>query len=330
MTFPTRSPGAKNFKMKVADRVTVICIAYNHEKWIEETLESVRIQDYYAKELIIIDNGSTDQTPENIRHWVSQRSGNMPVKTIFLEKEMPYCGVFNESLKTISSQYIVDLSGDDVLYPDHLSLSIEQLRRAPNAAFVYSDAYILSPDGEVKTFYKRDSNGELAEEIVQGDVYEALIEHNYICSPTIVFNAKILEKIGGYDSSLYYEDFDIQLRLAREYPAVFSDHIGVLKRQHSKSLSSNQYQRYKSMMLPSTLIVCEKIKEMNIYPEENIALGKRILFELKHALWSANFEPAEGFVKLGEEIGLKGIKFSLYKFWLKKRYDISWLYLQLT
>jgi glycosyltransferase involved in cell wall biosynthesis len=316
--------------MKIVDRVTVICIAYNHEKWIEETLESVKLQDYYSKELIIIDNGSTDQTPEIIRRWVSQQSGNMSVQTIFMEEEMPYCGLFNQSLGSLSSQYVVDLSGDDVLYPDHLSLSIDQLRKAPYAAFVYSDAYILTTDGEIKTFYKRNSYGDLEEEILQGELYETLIEHNYICSPTIVFNAKVLEKEGGYDSGLYYEDFDIQLRLARKYPVVFSDHIGVLKRQHSNSLSSSQYQRYKSKMLPSTLAVCVKVKAMNIHPEEDKALGKRILYELKHALWSANFEPAEGFVKLGEEIGLKGIRFAIYGYWLKRRFDFSWLYLQIT
>jgi len=316
--------------MKVTDRVTVICIAFNHEKWIEETLESVRLQDYYSKELIIIDNGSTDNTPEIIRKWVSQRSGNMSVQTLFYGQEQPYCSLFNESLKTLASQYVVDLSGDDVLYPDHLFRSIEQLKRAPFAAFVFSDAYILSPEGEIKTFYKRDSAGELTEEIAQGELYETLIEHNYICSPTIVFNAKILEKEGGYDSKLYYEDFDIQLRLSRKHPVVYSDHIGVLKRQHPKSLSSGQYQRYKSKMLPSTLLVCQKIKDMNVNQEEDRALGKRILYELKHALWSANFEPAQGFVKLGEEIGLKGLEFTFYKFWLKKRYDFSWLYLQIT
>jgi len=316
--------------MKISDRVTIICIAYNHAKWIEETLESVRLQDYYSKELIVIDNGSSDETPEIIKKWVAQSAGKLSVKTIFQTEESGYCKLFNETLAGINSQYVVDLSGDDVLYPDHLSLSIDKLKRAPYAAFVYSDAYILSPDGEIKTFYKRSSSGELVNEVIQGELYETLIDQNYICSPTIVFNAKILEKAGGYDSDLYYEDFDIQLRLTRNHPVVFSDHIGVLKRKHGKSLSSGQYQRYQSRMLPSTLQVCEKIKQMNINPEEDKALGRRILYELKHALWSGNFEPAEGFVKLGEEIGLKGLEFSFYKFWLKRRFDFSWLYVQIT
>lgn len=316
--------------MKISDRVTIICTAFNHAKWIEETLESVRLQDYYSKELIIIDNGSTDKTPEIIKKWVSQSAGRLSVKTIFQTKESRYCALFNETLADINSQYVVDLSGDDVFYPDHLSQSIDKLKRAPYAAFVYSDAYILSLEGEIKTFYKRTASGELVNEIIQGELYETLIDQNYICSPTIVFNAKILQKAGGYDSNLFYEDFDIQLRLARSHPVVFSDHIGVLKRKHASSLSSAQYQRYQSKMLPSTLIVCEKIKQMNVHPEEDKALGRRILYELKHALWSANFEPAEGFVKLGEEVGLKGLKFFIYKFWLKRRFDFSWLYLKIT
>jgi glycosyltransferase involved in cell wall biosynthesis len=316
--------------MKVSDRVTIICIAFNQAKWIEETLESVRMQDYYSKELIIIDNGSTDGTPEIIKKWISQRSGRLTVNTIFQDKEVPYCGLFNEALAEVTSQYVVDLSGDDVLYPDHLSLSISKLRRAYDAAFVYSDAYILSSEGHIKTFYKRFNTGELYEEIRQGELYEILISQNYICTPTIVFDAKILKNAGGYDPRLFYEDFDIQLRLARKHPVVFSDHVGVLKRKHRNSLSAGQYERYKSKMLPSTLLVCEKIRQMNIYPEEDIALGKRVLHELKHALWSANFEPAAGFVKLGKEIGLKGLIFTFYKLWLKKRFDLSWLYVTIA
>lgn len=316
--------------MDVADRVTVVCIAYNHEQWIEETLESVRLQDYYAKELIIVDNGSTDETAEKIRHWVNQSSGQLSVQTVFHKEMQPYCQLFNQILANIDSQYLVDLSGDDVLYPDHLSSSIRELQLAPFAGFVFSDAYILDQMGEVKTFYKRDLSGELTEEIEVSNIYVTLIQRSFICSPTVVFNTAILRKEGGYDESLYYEDFDILVRLARSHPVVFSDHIGVLKRKHNNSMSSGQYLRYQSKMLPSTVKVCSKIQQMNIYPEENKALGIRILYELKHALWSGNFESARELVKMGEGLGLKGINFRIYKLWAKKGWDISWLYVKLT
>lgn len=316
--------------MNDAEKVTVICIAYNHEKWISETLESVKQQDYYSKELIIIDNGSTDQTVERIKEWINQRSGHLAVEFHSFKEPQPYCRLFNQFLNQSSGQYLIDLSGDDLLYPEHLSTSIRELRGAPYAAFVFSDAYLMDEKSQIKTFYPRNSAGELKEEIELSNIYETLIKRNFICSPTMVFNAPILRKEGGYDESLYYEDFDIQLRLARKYPVVFSDHMGVLKRIHGESMSSQQYKRYQSQMLPSTVKVCSKIKMMNLYPEENKALADRIRFELKHALWSANFDSARELVQMGEELGMKGPIFSLYKIWAKKAWDISWLYLRLT
>ena len=316
--------------METSELVTVICIAYNHEQWIEETLESVRAQDYYSKELIVVDNGSSDRTREIIQNWEKNSSGILTVQTIFYDEMQPYCKLFNHVLASINSQYLVDLSGDDILYPDHLSASIGELKKAPYAAFVFSDAYILDQRGEVRTFYKRNHAGELAEEIELSNVYETLIHRNFICSPTLVFNTSILRREGGYDESLYYEDFDIQVRLARNHPVVFSEHIGVLKRKHAQSMSAGQYQVYQSKMLPSTVKVCSKIQQMNIYPEENQALQKRILYELKHALWSANFDVAKQLADLGTQMEMKSLKFWFYKFWAKKGWDISWLYVQLT
>ncbi|MFN3997698.1 glycosyltransferase [Algoriphagus sp.] len=316
--------------MESTGLVTIICIAFNHEEWIEETLESVLRQDYYQKELIVVDNGSTDGTAEKIKNWVNRSSEHLPVEAIFYEEMQPYCQLFNQILSRINSQYVVDLSGDDVLYPDHLQSSISELKMVPYAGFVFSDAYVLDQMGEVTTFYKRNLSGDLIEEIELSNIYETLIQKNLICSPTVVFNTTILRREGGYDESLYYEDFDIQVRLSRNHPVVFSNHIGVLKRKHNKSMSAGQYQSYHSKMLPSTVKVCSKILGMNIYPEENQALKRRILYELKHSLWSANFDSAKDLVDLGNELGIKNLRFLFYKLWASLRWDISWLYMKLT
>lgn len=316
--------------MRSGKLVSVICICYNHELWIEECLESVRLQDYPQKELIIIENGSSDGSRQVIQKWMKESPGTLKVELLTYEEPQSYLRLFNEAIKNSNSQYVVDLAGDDVLYPDHLSLSVEMLRIYRDAAFVFSDAYILDEDEVVKTFYERNTGGELVNEINLNHIYEILVQSYYICSPTIVFDRTILVNEGGYDENLSYEDFDIQVRLARKYPLVFSDHVGVLKRKLSTSLSSRQYVPYESKMLPSTLVVCKKIKEMNELPSEMEALGKRILFELKHALWSANFEVATGFIELGEEIHLKSLAFVFYKFWARFRFDISWLYTRIS
>ncbi|WP_339758315.1 glycosyltransferase [Algoriphagus aquimarinus] len=316
--------------MKFTNRVTIICIAFNHEKWVEKALISVLLQDFEDRELIVVDNGSKDRTPDIIKEWVKNNTDKLSVTAIYKSKSEPYCQLFNEVLSRVESEFVVDLSGDDFLYENHLSLSIAKLQQTPTAAFVFSDAMILDENGEQSTFYKREDYKELAEETQANRMYEILIRRSYISAPTVVFNTDLLKQIGGYDASLAYEDFDVQLRLSRDFSIVFSEHIGVLKRKHGDSLSASQYQRYQSKMLPSTLRVCEKIKEMNKSSIENDALAERILFELKHTLWSANFEVAKGFVKLAEEMNIQGIQFNLYKLWLRVRLDISWLYVNLT
>ena len=316
--------------MNSADRVTVICIAFNHEQWIEKALISVFLQDYQHKELIVVDNGSRDRSPEIIREWVKNNADNITVSAIYKNDSEPYCQLFNEVLNQVDSQFLIDLSGDDFLYSNHISTAIARLKLVPSAAFVFSDAKIIDETGKESTFYNPEDYKELKKLTLENNMYETLIRRSVISAPTVVFNVEILKQVGGYDPTLSYEDFDIQLRLARDFPIVFSDHLGVFKRKHEHSLSASQYQRYHSKMLPSTLCICEKIKEMNRSSKEDEALKIRLLFELKHALWSANFQPAKGFAKLADEMNVKGIEFNLYKLWIWTGLDISWLYVRLS
>jgi len=314
----------------LSDTVTVVCIAFNHERWLREALESVKMQDYPNVQLIIVDNGSEDESAQVIRAWVGSQAWQKPVRTLFIKDPLPYCQLFNQVLQSVHSDYVIDLSGDDELYPSHISKSVQQLQRHPKAGFSFSDAYLVTENGEKQSFYARTSAGELQKPIVDGDLYGLLIRRSYICSPTVIFRTVFLKEMGGYDPSLAYEDFDVQLRMTRKHPVVFSDHIGVMKRKHSGSFSASQYKRYNSIMLPSTLKVCEKIKKMNQTEQEVRALRERIRYELKHALFSANFSPAEGLISLGKEIGVNPRLLALYRLWSKIRLDISWFYHKLV
>ena len=69
---------------------------------------------------------------------------------------------------------------------------------------------------------------------------------------------------------------------------------------------------------------------MNREISEDLALQERVLYELKHALWSANFTIAAGFVDLANQLAIQNLEFDLYKLWLRLKLDISWLYVKLT
>jgi len=305
--------------------VSVICTSYNHEAHIQEALDSLLIQDYPALELLIIDNGSTDRSRQVIEKWLAIHGNKFPVKTFFHSDTLPYCLSFNLALFSSQGKYLIDLSGDDALLPMHVQQSVKALQEKPEAAACFSDVLIVKSNTS-KTYYQRNTHGQLLQKVKDGDLYRDIVASNVLLSVSLVLDADKLKGIGGYDPDLAYEDFDIMVRLSREFSYVFSDHIGIKKRILPNSFSSEQYRVRNSRMLPSTLAICNKIHAMNRTEEENQALKVRILFELKHALASANFEVAKGFIELGTLVGIQGWRWSFFSFWSKKRWDFSAVY----
>ena len=315
--------------MESTPLVTIILTAFNQSPFIEETLESLKNQEYPNLEVFIIDNGSSDNTKKLITDWLERSRPAFQFSTFFRKETMPYCESFNQVFLKSKGKYFIDLSGDDVILPGHISASVTKLQESLGAACCFSDVLLVNQNGKSKTFYKRSSDGHLNQKIKIGDVYSTIVGKNAVSSVSLVFDSSIFTKVGGYDESLSYEDFDIMVRLARDYQFVFSNHIGIKKRIHSKSFAAGQYLPKKSKMLPSTLKICQKIKAMNKRPKEDKALIKRVLFEAKHALWSANFESARGFISLAKTLGAKGLKMSFYNSWANMKMDISGLYLLL-
>jgi glycosyltransferase involved in cell wall biosynthesis len=309
--------------------VTVICTAFNHEKFIEETLESVRLQSYPNIELIIVDNGSVDDSPRKIQNWVMHQKAGTRVKCILRNQSLPYCSSFNEAFLECHGKYLIDLSGDDVLFPDHVLQSVQRLFHSADAAFCFSDVWMDKEGSPSKTFFQRDLSGKLLKSVKEGDRYSDLVASHCMMSVSLVIDTDKFRNEGAYDESLSYEDFDMMVRLSRKFPIVFSNHIGIKKRILPDSFSSKQYFPKNSRMLMSTLDVCRKIKAMNQTKAENAALLKRVSFETKHALASANFEVARGFLDLAGELGRKGFDYKILQLWATLELNFSWIYLRM-
>lgn len=311
--------------MNSCSLVSVICTVFNQEDYVIDALESVKNQDYENYELIILENGSTDNSAPLIKKWAAENK-ELPVKVICEKHPLPYCQMFNKGLAISQGKYIIDLSGDDLIISEHLTKSISKLNKNPDSGFCFSDVELFKEGNKTETFYKRDQKGDLITDVKEGDIYQEIISGTPVLSASLVFDAEKLKEMGGYDESLVYEDFDILVRLSRKYSAVFSNHIGVKKRLHSASFSFSQYQPKVSKMLPSTLKVCNRIFDLNQNDEENQALLSRVMFEAKHALWSANFDVAQGFLNLAGKLGNSGFRYSLFKLWANSRINLSGIY----
>jgi glycosyltransferase involved in cell wall biosynthesis len=306
--------------------VSIICTCFNHEKYIVGALDSVLSQSYGFIELVIIDNGSKDHSVNLIQSWQKSNKGAIETRLILHAATINYCQSFNQGLAIVKGKYLIDLSGDDELQPHHVARAVEALEGAEDAVY-FSNAFLVGDNSaSAHTFYPINEDGCLLQPVASGNVYEHVVQKNFLCAATLVFKTDALKNEGGYDEDLSYEDFDIIVRLARKYFFVFNEYIGIKKRILKDSFSSKQYSIRNSVMLPSTLKVCQKIKLMNRSQKEDNALKFRVMFETKHALASANFDVALELLKLAQELGISSLRYHLFRFWEKVRWDLSAVY----
>ena len=280
--------------------VTVICLCYNQAAYVRAALDSVLAQTHQPVELIIIDDSSTDNSRAEIEQFVIEYPG---VIYLPLNQNMGNCKAFNQGLRLAQGKYVIDLAADDVMRPDRIAKQVAALEAAgPEAAFCFSNAVFIDLGGEITGPYYGKHRPESL--IKTGDVYGALFGPNFICSPSVMFRSDYLNQNGGYDEALAYEDFDIWLRLARTYKAVYVNEVLTEKRQVPGSLSTKKNLPGEGKMLASTLAVCKKAQSLNRSEPENRALAGFVKYHLRLSVITRNRLTALGFAKLLQELDL--------------------------
>lgn len=276
--------------------VSIICTAYNHEDYIEETLASVVGQSYAPIELIVIDNASTDRTAEIISQFCARVAG---INFVANAWNKGLCKAFNQGLSRAQGKYIVDLSGDDPLLPDRIERQVTFFESLPETyGVIFSNAEFIDQQGQQLGFhYEVDAMGKALRAVPDGDVYRDILEKYFICTPTMMMRRRVLEKLNGYDESLAYEDFDFWVRSSALCLYGYQDEILTRKRLLGNSLSSQVF-KPGSGMLESTYRICNKAYDLNRSQEEFDALAQRIRTFIRKCFYAQEFELALRFKKL--------------------------------
>jgi glycosyltransferase involved in cell wall biosynthesis len=278
-------------------KVAVICLCYNHEKYVIEAIESVMFQTFKDWELIIVDDASTDNSVEKIETFLTSNASSR-IQFLKNEKNLGNCKSFNKALALTDADYCIDLAADDLLFENRLAVGVSSLEEHPKAAVNFTNATYIWEDGRlIKRHYPLTKEGKLLRNVPQGDVFKEVVRRYFICTPTMMFRTSALKELGGYDPALAYEDFDIKVRLSRLYPFTFSEPLCVAKRVLKSSMSANQYKKG-SKQLNSTLIICQKVLELIKDKEEKKALLFRIAFEGKEAFRHGHFSITVSFLIL--------------------------------
>ena len=272
--------------------VSVICLCHNQLPYVREAIQSVWKQSYPNIELIVVDDGSTDGSKEMIESILKGED----VKFIDIESRIGNCAAFNRGFYQSKGEFIIDLAADDVLIPDRILEGINTFMKT-NAGVTFCNVMNIDQEGNELDTHFKTQNGSIQEDIPEGDIYIDLIKKYFISPPSMMIKREVLEELGGYDESLTYEDFDFWIRSSRNWKYAFTNNILVKKRKVIGSLSDQQF-RYRTEHQETTLRVCQKIKELNRSKEEDSALRKRCLYEIKQCVKQGNLKLIPGFLRL--------------------------------
>ena len=272
-------------QLKQAPLVSIICICYNQEAYVEECLQSVLDQTYTNVELIIVDDASVDNSTAVIQKYLT--SSGCQAKFLSLEQNQGHCHVFNLALEHASGKYMIDLAADDILLKDRIAEGVDRLESVDEEYGVhFADAELIDDQSQHKGYHITQSYFP-GREVPQGFIFHWLLKRYFINPPTMMYKRSLLDQIGGYDASLYYEDFDFWIRSSAVAKYCFSPNVLVKKRIHGRSKSAGQY-TFGSKMLSTTYIVCCKALDLCRSKEDYEALLTRVDFEQKKALFSLN------------------------------------------
>lgn len=209
--------------------VSIVVTCFNQGRYVAGALDSLRAQNYPDLQLIITDDASTDSSVAAVERW-ARAHADIRVTLLPNPTNIGVCRSLNLALGHVTGDYVGFLAADDEWLPGKLLNDISLLQRLPNSAgVVYSDAYLIDEDGKLldatylaryyPNFQSQPPAGRILEQYMAGG--------NFVHPGTIVLRRECFERVGYFDESLLFEDYDFCLRLADQYDFVFTDFVGI-------------------------------------------------------------------------------------------------------
>ena len=197
--------------------ISVIIPLYNHERYIDATLDSVLAQTVLPKEIIVIDDGSQDGSLERLR----LRAAQEPRIIYWSHPNQGAHNTINAGLRRATGDYVAILNSDDCFHPRRLEMCLNALEHDTKADVVCSELSFL--DGEGNIYHNKWYVEALAFYRKVGDISLALINGNFLMTTSNLFVRRtIFEELGYFSNLRYAHDLDFFLRLILKHkPIVF-------------------------------------------------------------------------------------------------------------
>lgn len=280
--------------------VSVVCLCYNHARFVEEALNSVINQTYRSVELIVVDDASSDESVSIIKQVIGKHS---EIKLIRLKENVGNCKAFNIGLKECVGKYVIDFATDDVMVSSRIAKQVDFFESLNDkVGVVFTDAtYMDSSNQFIKHHFDYLFSKKLLSHIPEGEVFRDVLTTYFIPSPTMMIRKSILDLIQGYDEGLSYEDFDFWVRSSKVCEYRFLNERLTKIRKTENSMSSGWYKKG-DKQLYSTYLICKKAVSLCDGKDDLVALAVRVRYELRQSVFSDNREEAKLFYSLLSEL----------------------------
>jgi glycosyltransferase involved in cell wall biosynthesis len=219
--------------LEAVGSVAVVITTYNHTAFLDDAIRSVVRQSVPADEIIVVDDGSTDNPDAVV-------SGHSQVRLI-RQQNQGLSAARNTGLEGAVSDKIIFLDADDRLCQGAIEAGLECFVRHPEAGFVYGGFQLIDASGTV--------TGDPVCRHIGADPYIAFLRGNQVgMHGAVMYDRRRLLNAGGFDVTLRRcEDYDIYLRMSRSYSVASHPQIVAQYRRHGTNMSSNSLEMLRSV-----------------------------------------------------------------------------------
>lgn len=257
-----------------APLVSVLVPCFNHSSYVTDTLNSILADTYKNKELIIIDDGSSDNSVAVIQDWLKKNENSIKSHFVYRENK-GVCYTLNELVGLSKGKYLVPIASDDLLCQNTISerVKILEINESKGKYVLVSDAIVIDSNG--KDLFKsaiEDYNSGNKKYLVDDN---SLLEMSFLkpcfSGATLFINKKIYDIIGPYPLDLNAEDWYFYQRVACSRSLMFKDLIVSKYRVHNKNTSGLHISKEKRVIMFKAILLTY-YKNWKHIPELNIKL----------------------------------------------------------
>lgn len=240
--------------------VSVVIATYNRANYLRETIDSVLSQRFQDFELIVVDDGSTDETREIVAPFGPR------VRFIYQENRGP-SAARNLGVRHARAEWISFQDSDDLCAPNHLELLYGYARGYAERGMVFANgAYLEGPEHNRETIIPAAKSCRLAE---RGVRLEDLFDKSIVRLQAALISKACYDAVGGHDESLRISmDLDLSFRIFNRFPVAYFDEVVFFYRKHENNTSRNQ-----ELRISENIRVIRKLLTEN--PGAEATLGKR-------------------------------------------------------